>query len=56
VLSTTTRARGEVSWVIRDIEGTSTTLMRGFVGVSSRTSAVFSLTKDRTVSTFVVST
>ena len=34
VLSTTTIPWGQSSWVRRDIEGMSTILIRGFVGVS----------------------
>lgn len=56
VLSTTTIPLGHISCVRREIDGISTILMSGLVGVSRSTRAVFSLRKGLTASTFVVST
>jgi hypothetical protein len=56
VLSTTTTPRGHIWCVRREIDGMSTILMSGLVGVSRRTSAVCSLRNGLTESTFVVST
>lgn len=56
VLSTQTTAEGLAEWAAAEMVGISTILIKGFVGVSRSTMAVFGLRAVLTASGFVVST